>query len=422
MRMKIYVSGVGVGMGPLAFIARDAGHHVVCSDLVEHELVEYMRAEGFNVHIGQSGQSIKEEHESEPIDWFIHTSALPQDHPELRYAHDVGMKTSKRDAFINELLVDHELEMIAVAGTHGKTNTTAMVAWSLMQAGIPISYSIGARLPFGPFGKYQKGSRYFIYEADEFDKNFLQYHPKISLITNIGYDHPDTYPSQLDYDMAFAQFIDQSENVYIYADYFDGASDKIHTLTKDEDEASTTIPGKYIRQNARLVLEMLHKEFDVPMVDAVDYINNFPGSSRRMEEVAPNIYSDYAHHPDEIRATLELGMEISDDVVVVYQPHQNVRQHEVMDSYTDCFEGASKLYWLPTYLSREDASLDVLTPEQLIGSLTNKELAEIAKMDDSLAVKLNEHLDSGALIIAMAAGNLDSWVRENFSSSDETEL
>ena len=146
-RMKIYVSGVGVGMGPLAFIARDVGNQVVCSDLIEHELVDYMREEGFTVHIGQSGESIRAEHEASPIDWFVHTSALPADHPELRYAHEVGMKVSKRDAFINDILIDHELDMIAVAGTHGKTNTTGMVVWSLMQAGIPYLGGPGAEVP-----------------------------------------------------------------------------------------------------------------------------------------------------------------------------------------------------------------------------------------------------------------------------------
>ncbi len=412
--MKIYVAGVGVGMGPLAFIARDEGHQVVCSDIVEHDLVEYLREEGFTVHIGQDGHSIKEEHEKSPIDWFVHTSALPADSPELRYAHDVGMKVTKRDGFINEFMAEQNLKMIAVAGTHGKTNTTAMVAWCMQQAGIPISYSIGTRLPFGPFGKLEKDSQYFVYEADEFDRNFLKFNPEISVVLNIDYDHPDTYPDQADYDMAFAQFIDQSHHVYLYSDAFDAEMDGVLKFDKNDDEASTTLPGKYIRQNARLVQEMLLHEFDVPLIDSAEYLNNFPGSSRRMEELKEGLYTDYAHHPDEIKAAVELGLEIYDELVIVYQPHQNVRQHEIMDTYQDCFEGASKVYWLPTYLSRENDELDILTPAQLIENLTNSSVVEPAELNDELADSIRAHIAAGSTVIGMAAGDLDAWLRENF--------
>lgn len=411
--MKIYIAGVGFAMGPLAFLARGVGHNVVCSDLVEHDLVEYMRENKFDVHIGQDGSAIRQEHEREPIEWFIHTAALTDDNAELRYAKEAGIKISKRDEFINYLLAEKDLKMIAIAGTHGKTNTTAMVAWCLQQADVPVSYSIGTRVSFGPFGKYQEGSKYFVYEADEFDRNFLKFNPAISVIMNIDFDHPDTYADQVDYDQAFAQFINQSDSVYMYADDFGGESDRIHAFGKDDDEASTTLPGKYIRQNARLVLEMLKAEFDIDYTDGADYINRFPGSSRRMEKIAEGLYSDYAHHPDEIRSAVEIGMELSDNVVVVYQPHQNLRQHEIMDSYTDCFEGADKVYWLPTYLSRENDELDVLSPPELIGSITNKDVVQEADLNNNLVESIKTDLANGATVIGMAAGDLDSWMRTN---------
>ncbi len=413
--MNIYVAGVGVGMGPLAFIARDVGHNVVCSDLVQHDLVDYMRESGFTVHIGQDGVSIAEEHEKSPIDWFVYTAALPEDHPELTFARENDIKTSKRDGFLNEVLEQQDLRMIAIAGTHGKTNTTAMTIWCLQQAGIPLSYSVGTRIPFGEYGKYEEHSRYFVYEADEFDRNFLQFKPAISLVLNIEYDHPDTYPSQTDYDMAFAQFIEQSDRTYLYNDSFEGEHERVTKLEKNQAEDSTSIPGVYIRQNARLLQEMLLREFDVPMTDSADYIAAYPGSSRRMEQLRPNLYSDYAHHPDEIKATVELGLELSDDVVVIYQPHQNVRQHEIIDTYTNCFEGARKVYWLPTYLSRENQSLDILTPEQLTEGLSNRNSVEICDMDDALVESIQNELDAGAIVIGMAAGDFDHWLRENFS-------
>jgi UDP-N-acetylmuramate--alanine ligase len=310
-----------------------------------------------------------------------------------------------------------DLRMIAVAGTHGKTNTTAMVAWALEQADIPVSYSIGARIPFGPFGKYDESSKYFIYEADEFDRNFLQYSPAISIVTNIAFDHPDTYVDQIDYDSAFAHFINKSDSVYIYADDFNGAGDRIHVFGKDDDESTTKLAGKYIRQNARLVLEMLHGEFGIEYQAAANYLNNFPGTSRRMEKLSENLYSDYAHHPDEIRATIQMASEINDSVVAIYQPHQNIRQHEVMDSYTDCFEGTKNIYWLPTYLSRENEELDILTPDELIEGLTNRNIAHPADMNKDLLSAIKQHISEGSLVVGMSAGNLDHWLRSNFEKN-----
>ncbi len=418
--MKIYIAGVGVGMGPLAFIARDIGYQVVCSDLIEHDLVKYMRDNEFLVHIGQDGASIAEEHEKEPIDWFVYTAALPDTHPELTFARNNGIKTSKRDVFINELLDKHDLKMIAVAGTHGKTNTTSMLAWCLMQAGIPISYSIGTRLPFGPFGKYEDGSQYFIYEADEFDRNFLQYEPAMSIVLNIAFDHPDTYADQADYDMAFATFMQQSASVYVYQDDFANEAPNIHAITKNPSEDSTELAGIYIRQNARLVQELLLREFDVPMQDSSEYLRTYPGVSRRMEKLIDGLYTDYAHHPDEIKSALAQALEMNRKVVVVYQPHQNVRQHEILDSYGDCFEGAEQVYWLPTYLSREDTSLDIIEPAQLIEGLSNPAIATQAQLGDELKNHIAEHINNGSIVVGMAAGDLDAWLRKTFVS-DESE-
>ncbi len=413
--MKVYISGVGVGLGPIAFIARDLGYEVVCSDITDHYLVKYLRDNGFTVHIGQDGNSIAKEHSNKPIDWFIYSSAIKDTNPELVFARHAKIKATKRDGFINHLINNKNLKMIAIAGTHGKTNTTAMVAWCLKQANIPISYSIGAKLSYAPFGQYQDESQFFIYEADEFDRNFLHFEPAISIITNISYDHPDTYIDQVEYDQAFAQFIEQSHSVYMYKTDFSGNDPKIKTYEKHDEEHSTNLYGKYIRQNARLILEMLASEFDIDYDQASAYLDKFPGTSRRMEKLADNIYTDYAHHPDEIRATIEIGLEMSDHVVVVYQPHQNLRQTEILDSYTNCFEFADKVYWLPTYLSREPDGVEILSAEELIKNLDNKKVAVPAEMNKQLSKDISKHVADGALVIAMSAGNLDQWMRENFS-------
>ena len=154
------------------------------------------------------------------------------------------------------------------------------------------------------------------------------------------------------------------------------------------------------------------------MIDGADYINNFPGTARRMEKLTEGLYTDYAHHPEEIAATVEMAMEMSDKVIVVYQPHQNIRQHEIMDAYTDCFEGTNRLYWLPTYMSREDPSLDTLSPDQLMENLTNRQVAEAAELNDDLVQKIRGHIADGALVVGMAAGDLDAWLRDNFLGSE----
>ena len=151
-----------------------------------------------------------------------------------------------------------------------------------------------------------------------------------------------------------------------------------------------------------------------------EILNEFPGVGRRFEKINDGVYSDYAHHPEEIAATMNVAREECEKtgrkgVVVVYQPHQNTRQHEVKDGYHDAFRGAEKVFWLPTYLTREDKSLKVLTPEDLISVLDNREVAEAADLDDELEKKLREYLEQNYLVILMTAGPADEWFREKFS-------
>lgn len=151
----------------------------------------------------------------------------------------------------------------------------------------------------------------------------------------------------------------------------------------------------------------------------VEILNEYPGVGRRFERICDGVYTDYAHHPEEIAATVEIAREEAEltgrkGVVVVYQPHQNTRQHEVRDGYKDAFSGVERVYWLPTYLTRENPELEVLTPEDLIEGLANAEIAESAELDDELAEKLQKAVDEEYLVILMTAGPADGWFREKF--------
>lgn len=420
--MHIYFSGVGgVAIGPLCEIALDAGYTVSGSDVSESLMTQQLAQRGVNYAMNQDGSHIAAVHEKSPIDWFVHTAALPEDHPELVFAREHGIRTSKRDELLAEIIAAKGLKLIAVSGTHGKTSTTGLLVWTMKQLGFKLGYSVGTTLSFGPSGQLEEGSEYFVYECDEFDRNMLHFSPHLTLITSLDHDHFDTYPTADDYRQAFVQFIEQSDYTLLWERDLRYLKTDIKANLSAFDElmdlSHITLPGDHMRHNAYLVEQTLMRLFpDIYHGQIVDVINSFPGTARRFEKLANNLYSDYGHHPVEIAATLQMAHELSDNVVLVYQPHQNSRQHEVRDQYTDCMSLAETVYWLPTYLSREDPSLDILTPHQLAENLVNKDSVHYAELNDELWNNIARHRDAGHLVLAMGAGSIDTWVREHLNT------
>lgn len=418
--MHIYFSGIsGVAIGPLARIARDAGHTVTGSDLAENLVTEELRQAGITFTIGQDGSYLREVHAASPLDWFVYTAALPADHPELALAKELGIRVSKRDEFLAEFLKEQNLKLIAISGTHGKTTTTGMTVWALKQLGVPVSYSVGSTLSFGPSGAFDPDSEYFVYECDEYDKNLLHFSPHLSLLTSIDYDHPDTYPTEEEYKATFRQYVEQSAHTVGWKkdiEYIEQPlNDSIWALN-DSEVAEVNLTGEHNRRNATLVLKALEY---LGLGDATQNAANlatFPGTDRRFEKLGDALYSDYGHHPEEIAATLQLAREISDHVVLVYQPHQNWRQHFIRDHYTDQFELAEKVYWLPTYLTRENPDQPVLTPQELTTNLTNKDAIEYAELSPELWTAIQAAREAGKLVLVMGAGTIDGWVREQLDS------
>ena len=417
--MNVYFSGLGgVAIGPLSEIAHDAGHTVFGSDLEESLTTKELRERGFNVVIGQDGEFLRQTHATTPLDWFVHTAALPANHPELVAAKELGIRTGKRDEFLAEFIKDHNLKLIAISGTHGKTTTTGMTVWALKQLGIPVSYSVGSTLSFGPSGAYEPGSEYFIYECDEYDKNLLHFSPYLSLLTSIDYDHPDTYPTEEDYKATFRQYISQSEKTIAWQrdlDYIaQEPNDTIWSLSDDE-QIGIRLLGTHNRRNATLVYKALDYLGIASESDRMAALVRFPGTDRRFETLTENLVSDYGHHPEEIAATLQRAREGAEKVVLVYQPHQNWRQHFIRDQYTNQFELAEKIFWLPTYLTRENPDQPTLTPQDLTINLTNKESVEYAELNHSLWNEIQKARDAGYLVLAMGAGTIDGWVRDQLA-------
>ncbi len=421
--MHIYFSGIGgVGLGPLAEIALDAGYEVSGSDISKSSITEQLERRGATVHIGQEEKHIDKVNGKQPIDWLVYTAALPADHPDLKFAKQHKIRISKRDELLAKIIKEKNLKLIAVAGTHGKTTTTAMLVWLFKNLDIPISYSVGTTINFGPSGSYDPASNYFVYECDEYDRNMLHFHPDTSIIPSLGYDHPDTYATQKDYNQAFRDFIAQSRLTVTWRSVLEKLSlnntDDIVGIDDTEDLSNLRIAGEHNRRNAFLVASTTlamaigsvggHQIFDI--------LEQFPGTGRRFERLAKNLYSDYGHHPAEIKATLQMACELSDHVALVYQPHQNIRQHEIQGQYTDCMQDAEIIYWLPTYLSREDPNLAVLTPKELSAHLTNREVVAVSDLNEELWQHIKAELKSGTLVLAMGAGSIDGWLRQHLAA------
>lgn len=412
--MRIYFAGIGgVGLGPLAEIALDAGYSVLGSDPVSGLMTSELEKKGVDISQMQDGSFLRSTHTASPIDRVVYTAAMSSDHPELVAASELGIPAVKRDAFLAEIIAAKHLKLIAVAGTHGKTTTTAMMVWAFQQLGIPVSYSVGTTLAFGPSGKYAPGSEYFIYECDEFDRNFLHFSPHLSLVTSIDYDHPDSYPTQADYTGAFTQFMAQSGQVIMWA-----RDTTINVtvpgdawLLNDGEVIDIPLAGAHNRANATLVAKGFEYLEISDEASAAAALGTFPGSDRRFEKLADNLYSDYGHHPVEVAATLQLARELSDHIVLVYQPHQNTRQHQVRSGYTSCMELAEQIYWLPTYLAREDASLATLTPQELTENLRNRDSVVYADLNDELWQHITDARRAGKLVLCMGAGTIDGWLR-----------
>jgi len=429
--MHIYFSGIGgAGIGPLAQIAHAAGYTVSGSDKQDSSYIQYLRDHGISdIHIGQSREAIAAAHAQQPIDWFVYTSALPLENPnapELAFCADEQIKTSKRDELLNAILQDKNLKLLAIAGTHGKTTTTALTVWLFKELGLPISYALPAKTSFAEMGFYDPASQYFVYEADEFDRNFLAFEPAVSLITGVSWDHHELFPTREDYKAAFHEFIEQSKQTFIWqedADYLGlEAVTGLSVLDSGQQQINDiALLGRFNRLDAWLAIQAVHQASGESIAKLLEIASRFPGLSRRMEQIIPNLYSDYAHTPEKIRGAMsvatEMAAEAGQKVVVVYEPLTNRRQHYMIDDYGDCFDGASKLYWIPSYLAREDAQQRVIPPAELIEHLHDPSIGVAMERDDELKKTIQEHLDAGDMVVCMAGGgggSLDDWLRAKF--------
>jgi UDP-N-acetylmuramate--alanine ligase len=419
--MNIYFCGIGgAGLTPLAELCLDCGWSVAGSDTQESLNTAELTRRGIVFSLDQSGNFLSAQHNAAPVDWFVHSSAVGTGNAEYDTAVSLGLRITKRDELLNAILEQKNLKLIAVSGTHGKTTTTAMIVWMFQQLGVPVSYLIGSNISFGPAARYVSGSQYFVYECDEFDRNFLSFRPDIAVVPSLDYDHPDTYPTRQSYQDAFAQFFAQSKQVIGWKENLSMAVGGTHSVialdVAQDISPDLVLLGIHNRKNMTLVLQVLGSVRVAFSPQWTGHANAFPGTQRRQEKLATDVYSDYAHHPAEILATIQAFGEQYDRVCVVYQPHQNIRQISICGDYAHCFEGAHAVYWLPTYLSREDPALQVLTPEQLMGCVKTEVALHAAQLDEALRTALVHERQTGSVLLFLGAGSIDAWARQQFDT------
>lgn len=424
--MNVFFSAIGgTAIGPLAQIAKQAGYQVSGSDKQGSLYIDYLKANGISdIHIGQSAEQLEAVHAKQPIDWYVYSSAVAieqPDGPELQFCQQNGIKMTKRDEFINHIISEKNLKLVAIAGTHGKTTTTAMTVWLFRQLDIPITYSVGAKISFGDMGQYTEGSEYFVLETDEFDRNFLAFKPFMSLITGVTWDHHEIFPTRENYQQAFRDFLSQSDESIVWQDDAEklGLAHGSSTVLNPQEPKLSMLTqiGLVNRQNAWQVVSAVSNLTGKPVEQLIELINSFPGLSRRFEQIIPNLYSDYAHTEEKIAGCIQTASELSDNVVVVYEPLTNRRQHFIQKAYKNLFKDVKRLYWVPSYLAREAPSQVILSPAELIKNMENKSIASPAKLDNELQNNIRTHLENGDLVVCISGGgggSLDEWLRKNF--------
>ena len=362
---KVYFIGIGgIGISALAKFAKSKGMEVSgVNDEESPATLLPLKEMGIDV-------ILKNEYKELPIaDMYVFSDAWPYRGPEIiESARSTGKPTLSYFEALGVFAKDYKV--IAIAGTHGKTTTTAMVADVLIDAGIDPTVVVGSFVKKFKSNFREGKGEYLIVEADEFNRHFLNFKPYITVITNIEADHFETYKDLADIESTFSDLIKQTKEILI-CDLCDESVARVVTnkdiQTVDYSKSidlipKLLVPGEHNRKNAACALEVA-KVLGLDVGKAILSLQNFEGTWRRLEKrgVTLNgtiIYDDYAHHPTEVRASIEGLRELypfgSKKITIVFQPHLYTRTKALFPEFTKCFRGADKIFLLPIYFARED--------------------------------------------------------------------
>jgi UDP-N-acetylmuramate--alanine ligase len=342
-RRRLHFIGIGgAGMSGLALVCQELGASVSGSDRADSSYMERLRAAGLAPVVGHDAANLPDGAE------VIVSTAIDDDNPELRLARERGLGVRHRGELLAELCAEKRL--IAIAGTHGKTTTTAMLVWALREIGADPAFFIGGEVPGlgreGAVGNAAWGAgEWVVAEADESDASFLELAPEIAVITNIEMDHHSRWGSMAELRAAFDHFAAGAEVAR-----FDGDS-------PGPARPSLAVPGAHNVLNARAALAAAELAgFDLDAVAAA--LAGFPGVHRRLElkgeRDGARIYDDYAHHPTEVRAALGALREMSPArLIAVFQPHLYSRTKALAEQFGAALALADEVAVLDVYPARE---------------------------------------------------------------------
>ena len=422
---QIWFIGIkGTGMASLALLLNDLGFNVAGSDIKKYTFTqEPLKKAGIEVrefspnNIKDSGQVI------------VKGNAFKDDNIEVKTCEKKKLAWQSYPDTVEEIIKMHT--SIGVSGTHGKTSTTGLLAHVLGEAA-PTSYLIG-----DGEGKGVKDSRFFVYEADEYRRHFLAYHPDYQIMTNIDFDHPDYFNDQADYTSAFQTAADQTRKglfvwggnerlrklhsdipkyTYGFEDNDDFQAVNIKRTTKGSSftvvnhgknigEFQIHLFGDHNILNTTAVIAVAYTE-KIPVADIKKGLLTYKGAKRRFSEKDfgdINIIDDYAHHPTEMKATIQAARQKfpQKKLVVVFQPHTFSRTKKYAKDFEKILRDVDKAYVTPIYASAREASGDI-SSNDLVAKIPGSEVIDLDNIAD-LAQNKN------SVIVFMGAGDIQKY-------------
>ena len=433
MLNHIHLIGIcGSGMSALALWYRSRGYIVTGCDREPDETRSELAAKGIQVFEGHSPDHIKDAEE------VVFSAAIPPDHPEIVQSLENGLKVLRRSEALADLANDATL--LAVAGAHGKTTTTAMTGWILQETDNNPTVMLGGRISEWN-GNFRSGSDLTVVEADEYDRAFLRLRPISAAVTSFAIEHLECYGTPEALSVAFGIFLEMTRpggtvivpykqrNLALWAERIgrrrittgvsgDVFCKRIRTGSWEQEyqvgdiTGILPLPGEYNLRNAETAIA-LASTVGVDFADSVRALSNFPGVSRRMENIgefgSAIVLSDYAHHHDEISAALQGVSQISNGkICVVFQPHLYSRTAAHAEEMGHALSSADWNLILPIYPAREqpiegvDSSL-IVDAVRRAGGVCNECLQE-----ELSATLSGMHAD---VIVFMGAGSVDQYAR-----------
>jgi UDP-N-acetylmuramate--alanine ligase len=444
--LRIHLLGIGgAGLSPIAHVLLDLGVKVSGSDRQPNPMTVRLARRGAIV----APQQVADNLLSLPADQRPHvvliSSAVSLENPERQAAEALGIPVVKRFDFLPVLLANRRV--IAVAGTHGKSSTTAMIVHILIRAGLAPGYIIGADLP--GLGSAAAGtSPFFVIEADEYDHMFLGLQPTVAVITNVEWDHPDFYPTPASFRRAFMQFVDNvnrrglvitccdddgAEQLRAYG-YSRGPDWITYGLDAEADlqavevravegsgyqaevkhwglpacSLTLEVPGKHNVRNALAAIAAA-VWCDVSITDACHALQSFRGVARRFQQVGEVgnilVIDDYAHHPTEITATLNAARERfpARRIWAVFQPHTFSRTRNLLHEMAHSFSAADEVIVTNIFAAREQND-DTVHASDIIAASPHPAMRYIGGLVES-AEYLAERVQRGDVVIVPGAGD-----------------